>query len=136
MFIPGKPFQPSALFVGKARAFPSEAPFGCCTPVKAPVQMLEISDLAMMKVENINIAVTSITTLFGMGSTKEYQRGKYPCTVNLLFDWFGISCLTTDNFSFYLKNGLIQTGKAGGQPYSDTVVFLGSASALLPALCP
>jgi hypothetical protein len=25
---------------------------------------------------------------------------KYHCTVDLLFDWFGISCMTTDNFLF------------------------------------
>jgi hypothetical protein len=25
-FVPGKPFQPSLMFVGKARAYPSEAP--------------------------------------------------------------------------------------------------------------
>ncbi len=27
MFVPGKPFQPSQMFAGKARAYPSEAPF-------------------------------------------------------------------------------------------------------------
>ncbi len=46
------------------------------------------------------------------------KRGKYHCTVDLLFDWFGISCMTTDNFCFYLQNRLIQT--SGGQRYSDT----------------
>ncbi len=25
-------------------------------------------------------------------------NGKYHCTVDLLFDWFEISCMTTDNF--------------------------------------
>jgi len=30
--------------------------------------------------------------------------GKYHCTVDLLFDWFGISCMTTDNCCFYLQN--------------------------------
>ncbi len=39
------------------------------------------------------------------GNTK---RGKYHRTVDLLFDWFGISCMTTDNFCFYLQNRLIQ----------------------------
>jgi hypothetical protein len=24
----------------------------------------------------------------------EYYRGKYDCTVDLLFDWFGLICLT------------------------------------------
>jgi hypothetical protein len=43
--------------------------------------------------------------------SKEYLRRKYHCTVDLLFDWFGISCMTTDNFRFYLQNRLIQTSK-------------------------
>jgi hypothetical protein len=50
----------------------------------------------------------------------EYQRGKYYCTVDLLFDWFGSSCMTTDNFCFYLQNRLIQTSQTGGQWYSNT----------------
>jgi hypothetical protein len=45
------------------------------------------------------------------------------CTVGLLFDWFGISCMTTDNFCFYLQNRLIQTCQTGGQWYSDTSPF-------------
>ncbi len=43
------------------------------------------------------------------------RGGEYHCTVALLFDWFGISCITTDNFRFYL-----QTSQTGGQWYSDT----------------
>ncbi len=31
--------------------------------------------------------------------------------------------MTTDNFSFYLQNRLIQTNKMGGQRYSDTSPF-------------
>ncbi len=50
-------------------------------------------------------------------------KGKYHCTVGLLFDWFGISCMTTDNFCFYLQNRLIQTSQTGGQRYSDTSPF-------------
>jgi hypothetical protein len=50
------------------------------------------------------------------GNTK---GGKYHCTVDLLFDWFGISCITSDNFCFYLQNRLIQTGQIGGKLYSD-----------------
>jgi hypothetical protein len=48
------------------------------------------------------------------------QRGKYHCTVDLLFDWFGISCMTTDNFCFYLQNRLFQISQTGGRLYSDT----------------
>jgi len=54
---------------------------------------------------------------------REYQRGKHHCTIDLLFDWFGIGCMTTDNFCFYLQNRLIQTSPTGGQWYSDTSPF-------------
>jgi hypothetical protein len=50
-------------------------------------------------------------------------KGGYHCTVDLLFDWFGISCLTTDNLCFYLQNRLIQISQTGGQRYSDTSPF-------------
>jgi hypothetical protein len=49
--------------------------------------------------------------------------GKYHCTVDLLFDWFGISCMTAYNFCFYLQNRLIQASQTGGQWYSDTSTF-------------
>jgi hypothetical protein len=42
-------------------------------------------------------------------------KGEDHCTIDLLFDWFGISCVTTDNFCFYLQNSLIQTSQTGGQ---------------------
>jgi hypothetical protein len=44
----------------------------------------------------------------------------YHCPVDHLFDWFDISCITTDNFCFYFQNRLIQTSQTGGQWYSDT----------------
>jgi hypothetical protein len=50
-------------------------------------------------------------------------RGEYHCTIDLLFDWFGIRSMTTDNFCFYLQNRLIQTSRTGGQQYSDTSPF-------------
>ncbi len=49
--------------------------------------------------------------------------GKYHCTIDLLFDWFGIICMTTDNFCFYLQNRLIQSSQTGGQWYNDTSPF-------------
>jgi len=58
--------------------------------------------------------------------------GKYHCTVDLLFDWFGISCMTADNFCFYLQNRLIQTSQTGGQWYSDTSPLADSPTSLLP----
>jgi len=44
-------------------------------------------------------------------------------TIDLLFDWFGISCMTTGKFYFYLQNRLFQTSQTGGQWYSDTSPF-------------
>ena len=61
------------------------------------------------------------TDLLSPGNTKGWR--KYHCTVDLLFDWFGISCMTTDNFCFYLQNRLLQTSQAGGQQYSDSSPF-------------
>ncbi len=36
---------------------------------------------------------------------------------------FGISCMTTDNFCFYLQNRLIQISQTEGQWYKDTSPF-------------
>ncbi len=58
-----------------------------------------------------------ITCSFTQGILK---GGKYHCTIDLRFDWFGILCMTTDNFCFYLQNRLIQISQTGGQWYSDT----------------
>jgi hypothetical protein len=49
--------------------------------------------------------------------------GSYHCTIDLLFDWFGISFTMTYNFCFYLQNRLIQTSQTGGQWYSDASPF-------------
>ncbi len=59
----------------------------------------------------------------GFSQNREYLTGKYHCTIDLLLDWFGISCMTADNFCFYLPNRLIQTSQTGGQWYSDTSPF-------------
>jgi hypothetical protein len=55
--------------------------------------------------------------------TREIWRGKYHCTIDLLFDWFWINCMTTENFCFYLQNRLIKTSPTGSQWYSDTSPF-------------
>jgi hypothetical protein len=48
---------------------------------------------------------------------------KYHWTIDLLFDWIGISGMTTENFCFYLQNRLIQASQTGGKWYSDTSPF-------------
>jgi hypothetical protein len=57
--------------------------------------------------------------------------GKYHYTVDLLFGWFGIRCMPTDNFCFYLQNRLFKTGQTGGQQYSDTSHLQNSLTRLL-----
>jgi hypothetical protein len=58
-----------------------------------------------------------------MHNTGNNKGGSITVPIDLLFDWFGISCMATDNFCFYLKTGLIQTSQTGGQQYSDTSPF-------------
>ncbi len=58
--------------------------------------------------------------LAGSMWTGNTKGGKYHCTIDLLFDCFGISCIITDNFCFYLQNRLIKTSQTGDQWYSDT----------------
>jgi hypothetical protein len=55
--------------------------------------------------------------------SREYSRGNHHCTIDLMFDWFGISCVTTNHFCFYLQNTQIQTSQTGGQRNSNTSPF-------------
>ncbi len=72
-------------------------------------------------------ATTSRTTSSSSNTSRisggQLKQGILNCTIDLLFDQFGISCMTTDNFCFYLQNRLIQTSQTGGQWYSDTSPF-------------
>ncbi len=70
-----------------------------------------------LKTDNDESTLANISTIRW---AREYWRGKHHCTIDLLCDWFGISCITTDSFCFYMLNRLIQTSKTGGQRYSDT----------------
>jgi hypothetical protein len=57
-----------------------------------------------------------------MLQNKLEQEIQYHCTIDL-FDWFGISFMTTDNVHVYLQNRLIQSSQTGGELYSDTSPF-------------
>jgi hypothetical protein len=46
------------------------------------------------------------------GNTK---GGSIIVPLTSFFDWFEISCMTTNNFCFYLQSRLIQTSQTGGQ---------------------
>ncbi len=80
----------------------------------------------LIKVTSPKSAFTSLHfnyTTWSLRPSREYYRGEYHCNIDLLFNWFGISCMTTENFCFYLQNRLIQTSQTGGQWYSDTSSF-------------
>ncbi len=46
--------------------------------------------------------------------------GKYQCTDDLLFDWFGLVCFANKNKICQSKYSWFQTSQTGGQRYSDT----------------
>jgi hypothetical protein len=47
----------------------------------------------------------------------------YCCTVDLLFDWFGLVCFANKNINCQLLYSGFQTSQTGGQLYSDTSPF-------------
>jgi hypothetical protein len=50
-------------------------------------------------------------------------RGIYHCTIDLLFDWFGLVCFANKNKNCQLSYSWYQTSQTGGQQYSDTSPF-------------
>ncbi len=55
--------------------------------------------------------------------SREYLRGKYHCTIDILFDWFGLVCFANKNKKCQLSYSWFQTSQKGGQQYSDTSPF-------------
>ncbi len=49
--------------------------------------------------------------------------GKHHCTIDLLFDWFGLACFANKNKHCQLSYNWFQTSQTGGQWYSDTFPF-------------
>jgi hypothetical protein len=41
--------------------------------------------------------------LTGQNLGQGILKGKYHCTIDLLFDWVGMSCMTIDNFCFIYR---------------------------------
>jgi len=50
-------------------------------------------------------------------------KGKYHCTIDLLFDWFGLVRLANKNKNCHLSYSKFQTSQTRGQWYSDTSPF-------------
>ncbi len=51
------------------------------------------------------------------------KGGKYHCTIDLLFDRFGLVCFANKNKNRQLSYSWFQTSQTGGQWYSDTSPF-------------
>jgi hypothetical protein len=79
----------------------------------------ELNQLGPYRVCPVSLSLSTVVTTCTT-SNQGILKGKYHCTIDLLFDWFGISCMTTDTFCFYLQNRLFQSSQTGGQWYSDT----------------
>jgi hypothetical protein len=54
------------------------------------------------------------------GWSREYLRGKYHCTIDLLLDWFGLVCFANKNKNFKLSYSWFQTSQ---QEVNGTVIL-------------
>ncbi len=72
-------------------------------------------------------SISAVIVKAGAGLTKCSQQilkgGVSLCTIDLLFDWFGLVCFTNKNKNCQLSNSSFQTSQTGGQLYSDTSPF-------------
>jgi hypothetical protein len=50
-------------------------------------------------------------------------KENYNCSIDLLFDWFGLVCFANKNNNCQLSNSWFQTSQTGDQWYSDTSPF-------------
>jgi hypothetical protein len=55
--------------------------------------------------------------------SKFTSLGKFHCTIDLLFDWFGLVGFANKNKNFQLSYSWFQTSQTGGQQYSDISPF-------------
>ncbi len=73
MFLPGKPFQPSLVFAGKARAYPGEAP----APFRCPLYARLLDLLANTRLDRKGLPGTNTSLL---RKSVNYGRNKFCST--------------------------------------------------------
>ncbi len=71
----------------------------------------------------LGLSITPLENIYSIGRGREYLRGKYHCSIELLFDWFGLACFINKNKNCQLSYSWLQTSQTGGQQYSDTSHF-------------
>ncbi len=56
-----------------------------------------------MNTDKLKLRGQNLGRHFKLGKARNTEGEKYHCTLDLLFDRLGISCVTTDNFCLYLQ---------------------------------
>jgi hypothetical protein len=94
------------------------------------VRTIEISPLVSIKqsrtlsvYHSVSQSVSMCDYYINSHFTQRLHAGTNTNTYTLSIDWFGISCMTTNNLCFCLQSSPIQTSQTGGQWYSDTSLF-------------
>ncbi len=82
--------------------------------------MLSVVCLVSEQPHMLSVATLRAKKMIIVRNTK---RGKYHCTVDLQFDWFGLVCFANKNINCQLSYSWFQTSQTGGQQYSDTSPF-------------
>jgi hypothetical protein len=72
---------------------------------------------------NVFITVKRSSLFWPRGKSGNTKGGKYHCTIDLLFDWFGLVCFANKNNNCQLSYSSFQTSQTEGQQYSDTSPF-------------
>ncbi len=118
---PWQAFQPSPIFVSKCALVVHKHP-GLHENIMEGWKIFNKDQRSSLYLQSAmkKSCFSALVPVSNDGFSREYYRGKNHCTIDLLFDWFGISCMTADNFCFYLQNRLIQNSQTGGQRYSVT----------------
>ncbi len=66
---------------------------------------------------------SKLTTPFWERLDRGILKGKYHCTIDLLFDWFGLVCFENRKKNCLLSSSWFQNNQTGGQWYSNTSPF-------------
>ncbi len=118
MFVSPRPFQTSLMFAGKAWSLPKSESSKRCTTKVGSILITNIRPCSKVLPRTNSPA-------------REYLRGMYQCTIDLLFDWFGLVCFANKNKSCQFSYSWFQPSQTGGQWYSDTSPFSIPCSSLL-----
>ena len=66
------------------------------------------------------LSLTIALTCFEPENTPFHHKGKYHCTTDLVFDWFGFDQTSKSAVDLTYAKQLNPSSKTGGQPYSDS----------------